>query len=98
MTRNKTKRRTACCPHCGAKLESLYYIVHKSVSGEFTLAAGHEENLCPDQDSIEYSCPECGEDLFDDEAFAEAFLLGKKARPILLEKGRAKQVEGGESK
>jgi len=96
MTRKNTTRKSVCCPNCQAKITSLYYLVHKSVSGEFTLAAGHEENLCPDQDSIEYACPECGADLFDDEAFAEAFLLGKKARPILLEKKRAKPVERGE--
>ncbi len=58
------------------------------------MTAGHEENLCPDQDSIEYCCPECNEELFDNEELAEAFLLGKKARPNLLEKKRAKQVEG----
>ena len=94
MTRKNTTRKPVC-PNCQAKIKSLYYLVHKSVSGEFTLAAGHEENLCADQDSIEYCCPECDEDLFDDEEHAEAFLLGRKTRPILLEKKRAKQVEGG---
>ena len=93
MARQNAIRKPVCCPNCQAKIKSLYYIVHKSFSGEFTLEAGHEENLFADQDSIEYSCPECGEDLFDDEEFAEAFLLGRKARPILLEKNRVKPVE-----
>ena len=94
MTRKNTTRKSVCCPNCQAKIRSLYYLVHKSVTGEFTLGAGHEENLCPDQDGIEYCCPKCGEELFDDEEVAEAFLLGRKARPILLEKKRAKPVEG----
>ena len=93
MTRKNTTRKPVC-PNCQAKIKSLYYLVHKSVTGEFTLAAGHEENLCSDQDGIEYCCPECDEELFDNEELAEAFLLGKKARPNLLEKKRAKQVEG----
>jgi len=42
----------------------------------------------------EYYCPECNVELFHNEALAEAFLLGRKARPILLEKKRAKPVEG----
>jgi hypothetical protein len=67
--------------------------VHKSLTGEFTLRVGHEDNLEPDQDSIEYCCPECDAELFDDEADAEAFLLGRKARPSLLEKKRANHVE-----
>jgi hypothetical protein len=96
MTQKNTTRRAVCCPNCQAKIKSLYYLVHKSVSGEFTLAAGHEENLGADQDGIEYCCPECGEELFDHEELAEAFLLGRKARPILLEKKRAKPVAGGE--
>ena len=96
MTRNSTTRKAACCPHCGAKLKSLYYIVHKSVSGNFTLDRGHEENLEPDQDGIEYYCPECDVELFDKEEIAEAFLLGKIAQSVLLEKKSAKQVKGGE--
>ena len=96
MTRQNITRKPVCCPNCQANVKSLYYLVHKSVSGEFTLAAGHEENLCADQDSIEYCCPECDEELFDKEELAEAFLLGKKARPNLLEKKRETQVEGAE--
>jgi hypothetical protein len=96
MTRQNATRKPVCCPNCQAQINSLYYLVHKSVTGEFTLAAGHEENLSPDQDSIEYCCPECGEDLFEDEDVAEAFLLGKNARPTLLEKNRAQKAEGGE--
>ena len=95
MTRQNATRKHVCCLNCQAQINSLYYLVHKSVTGEFTLAAGHEENLCPDQDSIEYCCPECGEDLFEDEDVAEAFLLGKNARPTLLEKNTAKKAEGG---
>ena len=95
MTRQNATRKRVCCPNCQAQINSLYYLVHKSVTGEFTLDAGHEENLCPDQDSIEYCCPECGEDLFDDEDLAEAFLLGKDARPTLLEKSGAQKAEGG---
>lgn len=94
MTRQNTKRNPVCCPNCRAKIKSLYYVAHKSVTGEFTLKTGHEENLCEDQDRIEYCCPECGEDLFEDEEIAEAFLLGQKVRPILLEKKRVKPVEG----
>jgi len=64
------------------------------MSGEFTLARGHEEHLCSDQDGIEYYCPECNVELFHNEALAETSLLGRKARPILLRKKRAKQVKG----
>ena len=95
MTRKSTTRESVCCPNCQAKINSLYYMVHKSVSGNFTLDWGHEENLCPDQDSIEYFCPECNEELFDNGELAEAFLLGRKARPIQLDKQRAKPVERG---
>ena len=95
MTRKNTTRKSACCPNCQAKINSLYYMVHKSVSGNFTLDWGHEENLCPDQDSIEYFCPECDEELFHNGELAEAFLLGRKAGPILLVKKRAKAVERG---
>jgi len=95
MTRKNATRKSVCCPNCQAKITSLYYLVHKSVSGEFTLEAGHEENLGADQDGIEYCCPKCDEELFDNEELAEAFLLGREAGPILLEKKRAKQVERG---
>ncbi len=95
MTQNHRTRKPSC-PHCEAKLKCLYYIVHKSVSGNFSLDRGHEENLCPDQDGIEYCCPECNVELFHNETLAEAFLLGRKARPILLEKETAKQVETGD--
>jgi hypothetical protein len=94
MTRKKQTRKRVCCPDCQAKIKSLYYLVHRSVSGEFTLATGHEDNLGADQDGIEYCCPECGKGLFEDEQSAEAFLLGRKARPNLLEQKRAKQVQG----
>ena len=95
MKRKNTGRKPVC-PSCRARLKRLYYIVHKSVSGNFTLDCGHEDNLCPDQDGIEYYCPECNVELFDKEEIAEAFLLGKIARPVLLEKNRAKQVGKGE--
>ena len=90
--RRKNTRRKPVCPNCQARIRRLYYIVHKSVSGNFTLDGGHEENLCPDQDGIEYFCPECNVELFDKEEFAEAFLLGKIAQPVLVEKSKAKQV------
>lgn len=90
MARKSRARKPVCCPNCQAEIKSLYYIVHKSVSGNFTLDRGHEENLCPDQDGIEYYCPECNVELFHNEALAEAFLLGRKSRSILLEKKRAK--------
>ncbi len=85
MTRKNSARKPVC-PNCQAKIKSLYYLVHKSVTGEFTLDRGHEDNLEPDQDAIEYSCPKCGEDLFDTEELAEAFLLGEKANANQLEK------------
>ena len=94
--RRKNTRRKPVCPNCQARIRRLYYIVHKSVSGSFTLDGGHEENLCPDQDGIEYFCPECNAELFDKEELAEAFLLGKIWQPVLLEKSKAKQVGKGE--
>ena len=94
--RTKNTTRKPVCPNCRARIKRLYYIVHKSVSGNFTLEGGHEDNLCPDQDGIEYYCPECNVELFHNEALPEAFLLGKIAQPVLLEKKRAKQVKGAE--
>lgn len=75
MARQNTGR--IRCPECHASIKSLYYISHQSISGEFTLATGHEDNLEPDLDGIEYCCPECGKGLFDKEGAAEAFLLGR---------------------
>ena len=96
MTRPNNTRKRPCCPHCRAKIKSLYYLLHQSVTGEFTLASGHEDNLEADQDSIEYSCPKCDADLFEDEESAEAFLLGKKVRPTLLEKKRVMSAEAAQ--
>ena len=93
--RRKNTRRKPVCPNCQARIRRLYYIVHKSVSGNFSLECGHEDNLCPDQDGIEYYCPECNVELFHNEALAEAFLLGKIAQSVLLEKKLGKQVKGG---
>jgi hypothetical protein len=70
--------------------------VHQPVSGNFALAWGHEDNLCPDRDGIEYFCPECNAELFGKEELAGSFLLGKKAHPMLLKRNRAKQAKGGE--
>ncbi len=95
MTR-KNKRRKPVCPNCRAKLKRLYYVVHKSVSGNFTLDRGHEEDLEPDQDGIEYYCPECNVELYDKEDLAEAFLLGRIAQPVLVEKNEAKPCGKGE--
>ena len=89
MTRPKTTRKPGRCPHCRARLKSLYYTSHRSLTGEFSLAAGHEDNLEPDHDRIEYCCPECGAILFEEEALAEAFLLRRKLRPTLRPKHKA---------
>lgn len=96
MTRQNTTRKPVRCPSCQAQISSLYYVAHKSVPGEFTLDAGHQEDICEDQDNIEYCCPECDADLFDDEAAAENFLLGKDVRPILMKKSRMEKVNRGE--
>lgn len=95
MTRMKTPRKGAFRPHSGAHLKGLYYLSHRSISGEFTLAGGHEGNLGPGQDRIEYFCPECDKKLFEDIESAEAFLLGKKANPILQAKNATEQIEAG---
>jgi hypothetical protein len=89
MTRPNRTPKQPCCPHCQAKLKSLYYLAHQSISGEFTLARGHEDNLCPNLERRDYSCPKCGAGLFEDEAHAEAFLLGQEAPATLLDKKRA---------
>ena len=90
MTRPKKARKPGCCPHCLARLKSLHYTSHQSITGEFSLAAGHEQNLEPDQDRIEYCCPECGVILFAEEALAETFLLGQKTPLTLRGKNKAK--------
>jgi DNA-directed RNA polymerase subunit RPC12/RpoP len=75
--------RVVNCPKCHAEIQSLYYVVHKSVTGSYALDTGHEDNLGEDRDRIEYRCPKCDADLFNDEAQAEAFLLGEIASPAL---------------
>ena len=87
--RHPTSKRVGC-PHCHARIRRLDYLAHQSITGEFSLEAGHEENLEPDQDRIEYCCPECGAILFEEEALAEAFLLGQKTRLTLRAKNKAK--------
>ena len=94
MTQPKKTRKRVFCPQCHARLKSLYYLSHQSITGEFTLARGHEDNLEPDQERIHYCCPQCDADLFEDEESAEDFLLGKKVRSTLLEKKRAKPAAG----
>ena len=86
MTRPNPTRKPVGCPNCRARIKSLYYVAHQSISGEFSLASGHEDNLGADRDRIEYSCPVCGAEFFAVEALAEAFLLAQIVRPTRRKK------------
>lgn len=96
MTQQDIDQVPAYCPNCQTQISRLNYIVYKSIEGSFTLDEGRDEELCKDEDGIEYSCPECDDNLFDDTETAVAFLQGKKVRPTLLEKSRAQRAEGGD--
>jgi hypothetical protein len=98
MTKKNITRRPVRCPNCQAKISSLYYAEHKVFRGEYTLDEGYQEDYDDDDkldEGTEYYCPKCHEDLFDNQAHATAFLRGKKARPILLERNRAENAADG---
>jgi hypothetical protein len=93
MTARKSPAKNGVyCPHCRARIKGLYYLSHQSITGEFTLARGHEDNLGADQDGIEYCCPHCDRGLFKDKAQAEAFLLGRSPSPMRSKQRAVKKI------
>lgn len=79
----KTKRRITkrpVCPKCGAAVDCLLFTEQRRVLRQFTRDGVHEEDSAADE-TVErtYECPECCEQLFDDEDDACIFLQGQAA-------------------
>jgi hypothetical protein len=58
--------------------------------------AGHREKAARIKPASSIVVRNAGGELFDAKEVAEAYLLGRETRPILPEKKKAKQAEGGE--
>lgn len=80
------------CPKCGAKINRLR--LYEEAEVLFNLSVDKDGQLVYDQDDILYGdgkqsieCPQCHEELFDDELKAQAFLNGAQQLVLLKEGG-----------
>lgn len=63
------------CPHCKEDIEHLFFEESRTYCGSFTLDDGYEDSSHSDG-STQFSCPECGEMIADNEHEARNFLEG----------------------
>jgi Zn finger protein HypA/HybF involved in hydrogenase expression len=71
------------CPECGREIDTLNHTRRTMIRGEYSLIDGvgvdywDEGDQDYDSERNNYYCPECEEQLFQEECEAEAFLKGE---------------------
>jgi hypothetical protein len=78
MTPRHLKPAVPCtCPECDAVITRLAFVRHATILGTFDAITGHEDDpVATESGAINYFCPQCCADLFDDENSAAEFLKG----------------------